>query len=93
MFNLNKIKDNIESLPHYQQLLIVQHMMNNKINFTENQNGIFLDISILQDREIEIIQDFLLKIKLEEEKFNAVENKKAELKKQIELNCNIVNET
>ena len=83
MLNLITIKNTIESLPHYQQLLIVQHMINHKINFTENKNGIFLDISILEKNEIDIIENFLYKIKIEEEKFNAIEDKKAEYKKQL----------
>ena len=46
MFNLIEIKNIIESLPHYQQLLLIEHIMKHKIKFTENKNGIFLEISI-----------------------------------------------
>ena len=93
MFNLIEIKNIIESLPHYQQLLLIEHIMKHKIKFTENKNGIFLDISILDDQQVKIIESFITKIKNEEEKFNAVEIQKEELKKQLDTQCNIVNQT
>ena len=93
MFNLIEIKNIIESLPHYQQLLLIEHIMKHNIKFTENKNGIFLDISILDDQQIKIIESFITKIKNEEEKFNAVEIQKEELKKQLDTQCNIVNQT
>tara|TARA_X000000368_G_scaffold397297_1_gene366307 strand:- start:196 stop:477 length:282 start_codon:yes stop_codon:yes gene_type:complete len=93
MLNLNDIKNVIESLPHYQQLLLIEHIMQHNIKFTENKNGIFLDISMLDDHQVKIIESFISKIKNEEEKFNAVEIQKEELKKQLDLQCNIANET
>ena len=84
MQNLIEIKNNIERLPHYQQLLVVEHIIKHKIQFTENQNGIFLDISILENHQLSIIENFLSQIKLEDEKFNAVELEKEKFKKQLE---------
>ena len=93
MFNLNEMKNVIEKLPHYQQVLLVGHMITHKIHFTENKNGIFVDISMLNDEEINIIENFICQIKKEDEKFNAVELQKEEFKKQLDTPCNIANQT
>lgn len=91
MYNLNEIKKTIECLPQYQQLLLVEHFMNNNIHFTENKNGIFLDISMLTDDKVKIIELFIHKIQKEDEKFNAVELQKEEFKKQLDIQSSIAN--
>ena len=93
MFNLIEMKNIIENLAHYQQVLLVGHMITHKIHFTENKNGIFVDISILNDEELNIIDKFICQIKKEDEKFNAVELQKEVFKKQLNTHCNIANQT
>tara|TARA_Y100000389_G_scaffold123496_1_gene120797 strand:+ start:6755 stop:7054 length:300 start_codon:yes stop_codon:yes gene_type:complete len=86
MFNLTELKNIIELLPHYQQLLLVEHLIQHKIQYTENKNGIFLNISMLSNHDISIIQNFIAKTKEETDNFNKVEQIKEEFKKQLEAN-------
>lgn len=83
MLNLLDIKNNIESLPHFQQVALVEHLITNNIHYTENKNGIFLNISILNDSEITIVQNFINRINDETHEFNKAELIKQEFKKQL----------
>tara|TARA_Y100000768_G_C23650954_1_gene528570 strand:- start:43 stop:345 length:303 start_codon:yes stop_codon:yes gene_type:complete len=86
MSNLTDIKNTIELLPHHQQLILVEHLIKNDIEFTENKNGIFLNISILTYNQISIIKNVINMIKEENDNFNKVELLKEEFKKQLDSN-------
>ena len=86
MLTLLEIKNIIELLPHHQQLILVEHLIKNKIMYSENKNGIFLDISNLNKNELTIINNIIIQIKNENDNFNKVELIKEEFKKQLDTN-------
>jgi hypothetical protein len=76
-FNIHEIKDRIENMPkHYQievgKLLIHQH----KINYNDNQNGIFINLSHLTPEVIEKMSKFIEYVDLQEKQLEIDEKEK-----------------
>ena len=60
--SINKLKtlrDTISDLDVYEQAEILKIIEKNKIKFTENNNGIFINMNKLNDKVIEEIEQFL----------------------------------
>ena len=53
---LQVLRDNIESMEHVHQLRILEIIKNNNIEYTENSNGIFINMTILSPQLITSIQ-------------------------------------
>ena len=51
------IQENIRSVDNHKTL--VDYFINNNINFTENNNGIFINLSVLQEPVIDFIYFFI----------------------------------
>ena len=65
MEELTALRDNIENLEKHQHLQIVKIIKKNNIDFTENRNGIFLNMKDLNKQTIkEIIQYLKFKLKM-----------------------------
>ena len=59
------IYENIDSVNNSETVL--KYFNNNKLNYTENSNGVFINISILEDKHIDFIYLFVKNKKLPEE--------------------------
>ena len=59
MEELTALRDNIENLEKHQHLHIVAIIQKNNVDFTENRNGIFLNMKDLNKKTIKEITRYL----------------------------------
>lgn len=81
MSDLLKLKEKMESLNESQQLDIVRILLDNKIKFSENSNGIFLNLTNLSANEIDELNKYIQYISDQEANLVTIENMKKEYKK------------
>lgn len=82
------IKSLLEELGETNQLMFVEHMIDNKIPFSENSNGIFINLTELTSEQMNIIEIFIANRKKADELFARDEILKEEYKKQLKSNTN-----
>ena len=79
---LINLKKNIENLHVNEQIEILDMMIKEKINISENNNGSFINISSIDDRFLFKLYNFVeVKIK-QTQLFNSVEDEKERIKNQ-----------
>ena len=88
MSDLIKLKEKMENLNESQQLDIVRILMDNQIKFSENSNGIFLNLTNLKSDEINEITKYIQYISDQEANLITIENMKKEYKKNFFMNNN-----
>ena len=66
MEDLTALRDNIENLEKHQHLHIVKIIQKNNIDFTENRNGIFLNMKDLNKETIKEILQYLKYIAIQQ---------------------------
>jgi len=76
-----KLKNKIESLSKFHQTQILEIMINNNVKYSENRNGIFLNMNNLTNDIIDKIQKRLDYIAEQEKNLKDVEAVKKELNK------------
>ena len=74
MEKLTALRDNIENLEKHQHLHIVEIIQKNNIDFTENRNGIFLNMKDLNKKTIEEITQYLKYIEIQQKQLDTDEN-------------------
>lgn len=74
MNKLIDLRDNIEKLEKHQHIQIVKIIQKNQINFTENRNGIFLNMKDLTKESIKEIRKYLKYIDIQQKQLNTDEN-------------------
>ena len=57
---LNLLKDQIEKLEKFHQIQILEILVENKVSFTENRNGIFINLIKIDKNVIQKIREYLL---------------------------------
>tara|TARA_Y100000588_G_C14235536_1_gene917126 strand:+ start:914 stop:1222 length:309 start_codon:yes stop_codon:yes gene_type:complete len=62
-YKLLSLKEDVENLDKFHQIKIFEIFYKNKIPFTENRNGIFINITELPEKMINEISDYLLYVK------------------------------
>jgi hypothetical protein len=78
--NLVAIKDKIESLSRSYHLEIARLLFENNANVNENQNGIFVNLSLLDSSLLEKIVQYIAYIELQECQLSVDETSKGGLK-------------
>ena len=88
---LKILRDKIQNIPnkehHHAEIFSI--IKNNNVNFSENKNGIFLNMNKLNDNCIKLITDYLKYIENQNKNFLQVENIKKEFKKDFFGNLKI----
>jgi|TARA_R110002074_G_scaffold197790_1_gene365252 hypothetical protein len=74
MEDLTALRDNIENLEKHQHLHIVKIIQKNNIDFTENRNGIFLNMKDLNKETIKEILQYLKYIAIQQQQLDTDEN-------------------
>jgi len=74
---LIKLKTEIENIPKIHHVKILQILINNKIKFSENRNGIFVNMNEFTNKTIKELQKILLYISEQEKTLNDVEKEKS----------------
>ena len=57
---LNLLKEEIEKLEKFHQIQILEILVENKVSFTENRNGIFVNLIKINKTIIQKIREYLL---------------------------------
>lgn len=81
---LEILRDKIQNIDNNTQhhLKILEIIKNNNANYTENSNGVFVNMNNLESTIIEKIKEYLIYIEQQNKKFEDVENIKNQLKKE-----------
>lgn len=72
--NLKKIRDIIEKMNKIQQVHILKILKDNNIEYSENSNGIFVNMTLLNNQTLTRIQNFIKYVHLQEEQLETVED-------------------
>ena len=77
---LNLLKDEIEKLEKFHQIQILEILVENKVSFTENRNGIFINLIKIDKNVIQKIREYLLYVSNQNITLQDTEQLKEELK-------------
>lgn len=78
-YNLEEIRQKIEKMSKQNHIEILKLLYEKNVKFTENDNGIFLNLTNLNSEHINILLDYMNYIKNQENILNIIENKKEEI--------------
>ena len=76
------IRDEIEKMEKIHQVHILKIFKKNNIDFTENSNGIFINMSILSKDILNDIRSYIKYVNLQQKQLNKVEQDKERYKKE-----------
>ena len=71
---MTALRDKIENLEKHQHLHIVEIIQKNNVDFTENRNGIFLNMKDLNKKTIKEITQYLKYIEIQQKQLDTDEN-------------------
>ena len=80
--SLKMLRDNIEALPVFHQTEVLRILYKNHITFSENKNGIFLNLSYVNLEVIHKISEYVTFVQNQESQMCEFEKKKMTLSKQ-----------
>ena len=86
--NLILLKNQIENIDKIHHVKILNILKNNNIKYSENRNGIFVNMNSFNSETIESIKKILAYIKTQEKRLIDVETIKQELSKDYFINDN-----
>ena len=75
---LNKLKNQIETLDRHHQVEILKILSKNLCKLNENKSGVYVNMTFLDDKIIEEIEDYLRYMKEQEENLITTEYQKKE---------------
>lgn len=79
---LTSLRDHIENLEQIHQIHILKILKNYKVPFTENANGIFINMTIINEETITEIKSYIEYVKLQQKQLEKVEAEKESYKKE-----------
>tara|TARA_B100001758_G_scaffold36350_3_gene27655 strand:+ start:11084 stop:11359 length:276 start_codon:yes stop_codon:yes gene_type:complete len=88
--NIKELKENIESLDIHQQIQIGKILYDDNISMFENKNGVFVNLTDVNEDTINKVNKLLQHIKEQELSFKDQELKKQEYKDNYFTNINEV---
>ena len=74
------LRDKIQALEKFHQIEIFRIFKTQKINYTENKNGIFINMNDLNNKTIKIIKKYLHYVSTQQTQLAVVEQQKEEYK-------------
>ena len=77
-----KIRDQVEKMEKIHQVNILKIFKKHNIDFTENSNGIFVNMTILNPDILEEINSYISYVNLQQTQLNKVEQDKERYKKE-----------
>ena len=77
MNRLINLRDKIQKLSKFHQLEIFRIFKTQEINFTENRNGIFVNMNDLDEITLRTIEEYLNYVSKQQQHLDSVEKKKA----------------
>lgn len=79
---LKYLRDKIETLTVFHQTEILRILQMNKVTFSENKNGVFVNLTYVSEDVIKKINDYIMYVDKQELQLNEVEEKKIVLSNQ-----------
>ena len=76
---LNLLREKIEKLEKFHQIQIFEIFLNNNVSYTENRNGIFVNMINLKKNVIKEIKKYLLYVSNQDMQLETTEKIKKEL--------------
>ena len=73
---LQNLRDEIEKMEPIHQLRIFEIIKNKKLSYTENNNGIFINLTTVDEETIKDIKSYLLYVDLQQEQLDKGEQDK-----------------
>ena len=80
--SLKYLRDKIEVLTAFHQIEILRILHTNKVTFSENKNGVFVNLTYVSPEIIETISEYIIYVHKQESQLNEIEEKKIVLSNQ-----------
>ena len=80
--SLKYLRDKIELLTMFHQIEILRILHTNKVTFSENKNGIFVNLTYVSPEIIETISEYIIYVNKQESHLNEIEENKIVLSNQ-----------
>jgi len=80
--SLKFLRDKVESLTVFHQTEILRILQTNKVTFSENKNGIFVNLTYVSSDVIDAINEYIIYVYKQESQLNEIEEKKIVLSNQ-----------
>jgi hypothetical protein len=80
--SLKHLRDKIELLTVFHQIEILRILHTNKVTFSENKNGVFVNLTYVNPDIIDTINDYIIYVNKQELQLNEIEEKKIVLSNQ-----------
>jgi hypothetical protein len=80
--SLKFLRDKVESLTVFHQTEILRILQTNKVTFSENKNGIFVNLTYVKTSVIDEINEYIIYVYKQESQLNEIEEKKIVLSNQ-----------
>jgi len=80
--SLKFLRDKIESLTVFHQVEILRILQINRITFSENKNGVFVNLTYVNPDVIDIINEYIIYVYKQESQLNEIEEQKIVLSNQ-----------
>ena len=80
--SLKFLRDKVESLTVFHQTEILRILHTNKVTFSENKNGIFVNLTYVSSDVTDIINEYIIYVYKQESQLNEIEEKKIVLSNQ-----------
>ena len=85
LINLRNTVENLDAIYH---LEILQILKDNNVNYTENRNGIFINLTLLNQKTISIIKKYISFIEQQKKNLDTTEQIKNKYKSQFFIKDN-----
>ena len=79
---LMSLKDGIENMPVIHQIEILRILHNKQTQINENKNGVFVNISKINDTTLRELEDYMKYVIQQEKQLNEIEQQKQYLSKE-----------
>lgn len=76
------LKDGIENMPVIHQIEILRILYNKQTQINENKNGVFINISKINDKTLQELENYMKYVIQQEEQLNEIEEQKQYLSKE-----------
>jgi hypothetical protein len=80
--SLKFLRDKIELLTAFHQIEILRILHTNKVTFSENKNGVFVNLTYVSPDIIDTISEYIIYVYKQESQLNEIEEKKIVLSNQ-----------
>lgn len=80
--NLIYIRDTIQKMNKVHHIKFFEILKNNNISFSENRNGIFFNMNLIDSKIIKEINDYIIYVEKQEDNLNQTEKLKNEFKNE-----------